>query len=316
MYEIINRQFLSGKSLVLPKYNNAISRSYWPNYNHDLYPVNIEYFHELNPYFLCNLYLTDFFKFSETITVRDGYVTFADFLLKHSTNLEKLGTQLYIIHPSLAPLVPQSIRHYFACREIVQKNQITLSKANKVTLFGLICENSLGSLNSLSEKLSALKDLSQLEEIEVCTPLRRNMFKKVDKESSFTHEALRLINDKLSGKKIKYLTTEEFLDSSHDKNSFLIDLTQENFLTTDSFVHFYVQSRGGTVNNHSLRTPPKNSIFNLDLSFHHELHITPLPQESDVFMDLLLYRKQNPSKELVYDPIFHNLVRKLLSSPG
>jgi|GEM_PF-3315529 hypothetical protein len=314
MYEIIKKQFLSSKSLVLPKYHYGIKRELWPPFNRDLYPVSLEYFHELNPYFLCNLYRKEFFKFTDVITVRDGYVTFADFLLKNASNFNELGTKLFIIHPELAPLVPQNIRHYFATWQIVQKNQITLNEASKVVVFGLVCDHYIGSISKLKEKLKTLSQIKKDAKIEVYLPVRRNMFERTDKESILIHEVMKILTTAFSGRDFYILNTEDMFESSNMKNNYFFDLAPDKFITSDNYLHYYAQSRGGTVNNSSLKVAPKDSLFNLDLSLHHELHVTPLPQGRNVFMDILLYKKQNAYvKDFTYDPNFHSLLRNLLS---
>ena len=314
MYELIKKQFLSSRSLVLPKYHYGIKRELWPAFNRDLYPVNIEYFHELNPYFVCNLYRKEFFRFSDVITVRDGYVTFADFLLKYATHFEELGTKLFIIHPALAPLIPQNISHYFATWKVVQKKQIALDEANKVIISGLVCDHNIGTLEHLRERLKPLKQINEKAKIEVYLPVRRNMFERSDKEATLIHEIMKLLIEAIPKRDFTILNTVEMFESSNLKNTYLFDLAQDNFITSDNYLHYFAQSRGGTVNNSSLSASPKDSIFNLDMSLHHELHVTPLPQDKNVFMDILLYKKQNAYvKDLVFDPNFHSLLRSLLS---
>jgi hypothetical protein len=313
MYEIIQKQFKRGKTLTQSKYYNAVRRDLWPKYYWDFYPLAQEYYHELNPYFLFNFYQTHLFSFSDVITVRDGYLSFANFLLNNVSTFEKLETGPMFIHPDLAPLVPQGLTDKFATWNLVQKKKTKLEDARRVVIFGLLSDEYLGSVEALEKKIQPLKNINPEATVEVYLPLRKNIFELQGKDSVLSQEVISLIKDVIPQKKIKFLTGEHFFEITNFKNAYLFDLAYDKFLVSDNYLHYYMQSRGATVNNGSLDEAPADSIFSLDMSFHHELHISPLPKVRNVFTELIFYKKSNLSvKDFQFDPGFQTLLREIL----
>jgi hypothetical protein len=313
MYEIIKKQFDSGKTILQPKYYGSVKRELWAKFHMDLYPLAQDYYHELNPLFLYNMYNPNFYKFSRTITVRDGYLTFATFLLNNLSHFPNLGTELFLIPPSLAPLVPPNLASSFACWQIVQPQQIALKDARKVIIWGYICDQYVGDMEDLAVRIKALQDIDADATVELYIPIRRNVFETKDRETITIHQVMDLIKDILPHRKIKILRSEDFFGISDFRNTYIYDLVLDNFIVSDNYLHYFVQSRGGTVNNDCLKKAPTDTIFNLDLSFHHQLHVTPLPTGKNIFMDILMYKKQNPMvKDLTYEPTFQNLLRDSL----
>lgn len=313
MLEIIREQFKSGKTLTQSKYYNYVNRGQWPKFYWDLYPLAQEYYHELNPYFIFNFYKPEFYKFSKVITARDGYVSFASFLLENLSTFDKLGTGPIFIHPDLAPLIPDSLTHHFGCWHIVQQKQIKLSEAKKVIIFGFVSEEYLGELDKLPQRIKALKEIHPDAKIELWIPLRKDIFGKNNRESLVIYHVMNHLKDVLQGRDIKFLRGEHFFEITDFKNTFLYDLELDKFIVADSYLHYYVQSRGATVNNGSLLEAPEDSFFSLDLSIHHQIHYTPLPKVNNIFIDLLFYKKKNPSiKDLAFDPFFQHMLRTSL----
>lgn len=311
MIDILDTQFKSGRSLTQSKHYSVVKREHWPKFFWDMHPLAQDYYHELNPYFLFNMYRADFFKFAKVMTVRDGAMNFSTFLIDNIQLIPKLGTDLYLIHPSLAPLVPDNIASYFGSWTLSQSKQIKITEAKKIILFGFICEQYLKDPDLLPEKLKVLANIREDVEIELYIPIRKNIFERHSKESIIHYTVFGHILDALKGKKYKILNSEHFFQKTDFKNTYLLDLAHDNFLVSDNYLHYYVISKGGTVSGIS-QTPPKDSIYNLALSLHHELHVTPLPKNKNIFIDLLFYKKRNPNSELLYDPIFQSLVRDVL----
>jgi hypothetical protein len=313
MLENIKEQFRLGKSFTQSKYYGNVKRELWPKYYWDLYPLAQEYYHELNPYFLFNMYRPEFFRFTKTITVRDGFVPFASFILNNISTFSKLETGTLLIHPDLAPIVPSNISSQFGTWNIVQKKQIELSKARKVYIFGFVSDQYLGTIDQIKEKIKLLGEVSKDAEIELYLPVRKNVFDTISKDSVLIHLVMEILREELPGRRFKILTSEHFFDISNFKDSYFFDLAQDRFIVSDNYLHYYVQSRGATVHNQSLTKAPANSMFSLDLSFHHELHICPLPKEKNIFTDLLFYKKENPSvKDYVFDPVLQSMLREML----
>ena len=314
MYEIIQNQFKSGKALTQNKFYNNVRRELWPKYYWDFYPLAQEYYHELNPYFLFNLYRLDFLSFSEMTTVRDGYLTFANFLLTHFNAWDKLETGPMLVHPDLAPLIPAHLAQNFSTWNIVQTKKVKLKDAKKIMIFGLLSDEYLGSLESFEERVQVLKDIHPEAVVEIYLPLRKNIFELKGKDSVLGQEVVATIKDIFPGRKLKFLTGEHFFELTNFKDCYFFDLAYDRFLVSDNYLHYYVQSRGATVNNGSLDKAPKDSIFSFDMSIHHELHVCPLPTDKNVFTELVFYKKANPSvKEFIFDPGFQGLLREVLT---
>jgi hypothetical protein len=313
MLENIKEQFKSGKTLTQSKYYNFVKRELWPKYYWDLFPMAQEYYHELNPYFLFNMYRNDFFKFTKVTSVRDGYIPFASFILNNFSTFSKLEAGTLLVHPDLVPIIPPNIASSFGTWRIVQKKQLELSKAKKVIVFAFVSEQYLGTIDDVRKKLSALSTVSSEAAIELYLPIRKNVFDTVQKETLIIHQLMDAIKDILPNRKLKILTSEAFFDITVFKNTYVYDLAMDNAIVTDNYLHYYVQSRGATVNNESLTKAPEDSMFNLDISLHHEFHVCPLPKTKNIFTDLLFYKKERPGiKEYTSDPLLQSMLRDLL----
>lgn len=311
MLENIKEQFKSGKSFTQSKYYGHIKRELWPKFYWDLYPLAQDYYHELNPYFLFNMYRPEFYKFTKVLTVRDGTMPFANFMLTNFATFSKLEVGTLLIHPDLAPMIPPNLASYFATWKIVQKKQTELHKAKKVFIFGFVSEQYLGTLDQIREKVKPLKDISPDAEVSLLLPIRKNVFELKSPETTTIHYLMDAIKDTLPGRKLKILTGDQFFDVTDFKNSYLYDLALDNFIVTDNYLHYYTQARGATVNNNSLKEAPQDSMFSLELSFNHDLHVCPLPKGKNIFADLLMFKKEYPSvKEYLFDPLLHSIVRE------
>ena len=184
-------------------------------------------------------------------------------------------------------LLPNTISSQFGCWQIVQKKQTELAKAKKVIVFAFVCDQYLGSIDEVKERLKELKTISPDATIELYLPNRKNVFELHSKESYTIHLLMDAIKDFSPWSEIEVLTSEHFFDITDFKITLYL-IWPRYFMVSDNYLHYYVQSRGATVNNKSLLRAPEDSIFSLDLSLHHELHVTPLPKVNNVFTDLLL----------------------------
>jgi len=313
MYDNIKEQFESGKTLTQSRYYNSVKREFWPKFYWDLYPMAQEYYHELNPYFLFNMYRTDFFRFTKVFTVRDGFVPFASFILNNFNTFAKLEAGTFLVHPDLVPIIPANISSQFGTWRLVQKKQTELSKARKVIIFAFVSDQYLGTIDQVREKLKELSTISKDATVELYLPIRKNVFETTGKESLIIHHLMDAIKDSIPDRKLKILTSEQFFDITEFKSTYIFDLAADNFIVSDNYLHYYVQSRGATVNNGSLTKAPEDSMFNLDLSLHHEFHVCPLPKKRNIFSDLLFYKKERPGiKDFTFDPLLQSMLRDLL----
>ncbi len=318
MLENIKAQFEKPRTLTQSKYYTLVRRDHWPKFYWDLYPLAQEYYHELNPYFLFNLYHPDLFEFSKVITVRDGYLNFASFLVDHAKTIKNFTSAPLLIHPDLAPLVPPFISDLFATWQIVQKNQIALKDAKKIIIFGLVSNEYLGDLSKddflekIKLKLAPLKEIPLTTKIELFLPLRKEIFKVHQTEQVNVYLLMGLIKDILPGRTFEFTKTQ-ILEEMNFRDHYFFDLGIDKFLVSDNYMHYFMQARGATVNNNSLLSPPTGSLFSFDLSLYHEFHVTPLPQVESIFSELFFYKKmKNQEKNLHNDLHFQSLVMSLL----
>lgn len=318
MLEKIKEQFEKPRTLTQSKYYTLVRRDHWPKFYWDLFPLAQEYYHELNPYFLFNLYHPDLYKFSKVITVRDGYLPFASFMVDNAKNFRSMVPGPCLIHPDLAPIVPPFISDLFATWKIVQKKQITLKTAKKVFIFGLISNEYLGDLaqdkflEKLKLRLEPLKEIPKETKIELFLPLRKEIFKGHQTEQINVFLVMSLIKDILPGRQFEFTGTNIF-EETNFRDQYFFDIGIDNFLVSDNYMHYFMQSRGATTNKSNLTSPPKESFFSFDLSLYHELHLAPLPEVDNVFSDLFFYKKmKNQEKNLLYDIHFQSLVMDLL----
>ena len=314
MLQTIKEQFKHGKCLTQSKYYYYVDRGLWPKFYWDLLPLAQEYYHELNPYFLFNYYRPELFKFSKCVTVRDGYLTFSSFMLDNFKEFLKLTTGPLIIHPDLAPIVPPTLSQHFASWQYVQRNQIRIEDAKRIIVFGVANKEYLGDLENLSLRLEELVKVHPEASIEVFLPMRKEIFGINERESLLIYQTVDHIKNALPNRKLKFLTSEQFFEISDFKHTFVFDLAVDRMLVSDNYVHYFVQSRGGTVNNGTLGKAPKESMFHFDVSIHHELHLSALPRVESIFSELLFFKKLNPGKkEFHFHPTFQKNLRALLT---
>lgn len=310
MYEILKIQFESGKALTQNRYYHSVKKEFWPRYYDQLYPLGKEYYHEFNPYFTFNVHSPEFFRFAKTFTVRDGAISFGDFLLKHHQYINKWGTH-FIVHRDLAPLIPSNLAPYFSLWQTWQPKKVTPHEAKKIIILGLMCDQYVKDMESITSKLEVLKEVSEDIEIEAYLPLKSNPFEKKSSESFIVHETMNLIRNFLPKKQVKILSTNEILERPNFKGTLAIDLRPDLFLVADNYLDYHMASKGGTVGEMAEKAPP-NVIFEVPLSLHHYLTISPLEHVESRFVDLLYYRKKFQVKDILFDPIYHDLVRKLI----
>lgn len=309
MLEILNAQFAKPRCLTQNKKFSPLRRDRWPNYFWELYPMAQEYYHEFNPFFLFNIYDPGFYEYYKIFTVRDGMITLANFLVNNFNTIPKSGANLFLVHQDFAPLIPPQLAQYFGVWSISRPNPIKISEAKKIVIFAFVCDQYVGKLEEVQKKLSTLKQLRNDVEIEVYLPLRRNLFETNSKESIIHFELLTSIHQALPGKKVRFLKAEDFMEKSEMKNTYVLDLARDHFFVSDNYLHYFVLSRGGTMSNIPSQAP-KESIFDIALSFNHSLHISPLPKVDNLFTELLFYKKQSGAKDLIMDQQFQQIVRE------
>jgi hypothetical protein len=310
MLEILKQQYRSGNALTQAKHFPAFNRTNFATWYKEIHPLNGDYYHEFNPFYVGNVYTPDLYSVARTMTVRDGYVSFADWLLKNANRLVKLNT-LFIIHPDLAALIPSNQREHFLSWKISHPKKMSLPEAKRIIIFGLLCDDYLGADEEIAERLAPLAKTSPDAQIQVFLPLRRNPFSLEIKETIIGLTIMSHIKDMFPGRKIDVLDHQSFQSITDMSESFVFDLRKDLKVTADSYIHHQVINRAGSVNlvHHEM---PTDSLFRLALGLFHQLHICPLPEVESKFLDLLFYRKQMPGADLLTDPGFQHLVAESL----
>lgn len=295
MLEKIKKQFDKKRVLSSSKYHHVIKKEHYPKYFWDMYPLVEDYYHELNPYFLFKLQDPNLLQnFSDVYLIRDGYWTFINYLLNNLNVFTKSNEKLFLIHRSLAILIPEMLRDRFAIWDIVKQKRPDANNLKKILLFAYISDEYLGDLKK-NKKIESLKHISPEIPVEVLFLNRRNLFEEKNREQFLSLELMNIVKDQLVKNQLTIIKSDDFFKRSDLRGIHFIDLAYDHFLISDNYVHHFALSVGATMDDH-LDRPPKESIFSLALSFQHDLHISPLPelgQNSELFSNLLFRFKQN-----------------------
>ena len=316
MSEILNACFKSPQALTQSKHYHLLERQDMAKYRWELYPLVNEYYHEFNPFFVhaipdihANVYPA--FKI---FTVRDGYIGFADFLLKYWRDIPNWGNT-FLIPPSYAPLVPQSLQSHFLTYTTSQVKTPDIHAAKTVTVFGILMDYYFGNYDQIEKKLQQICDLPQDVKVEVCLSMRRNPFLTSERENFHWIRIPELIRKYLGDRDITWVRMADFMQRSALKKNFLIDLKIDDSLTCDSYLHFWYLERGGMIGNFPVWDPKQETLFDIDLNFGQKLQVHAFPKVKDQFADLLYFAKTNRGERWNLSA-FYNVVRKIVNPAG
>lgn len=307
MLEIIKTQYQSDKTLAKSNYYTfntpEVNQS-----NGELYPLAMEYFHELNPGFLYKVPRPIFLQQFSAMTVRDGSASFGAFILKNHSSIPSFKTHFFI-HPKLARIVPPSLASQFSCWNIVQPKKIDISQAQRVLIVCLMSEQIIPSLKNIKKQLQVLTQISPACEIDLFIPIRRNPFGFDWNESFIGYEVVEMIKELMPNKKLKFLSNNQLIERTDWRGVYCLDMMTEGLALTDSYLNHYIAARGGTVSSFNAQSA-KDSVFEIDLNFNHKIEFIPLPAVDSLFPDMVFYKKQTASKDYMSDPTFHQLLRE------
>jgi hypothetical protein len=273
-------------------------------------PVGKAYYHDFNPNFSFNIRDTRYLSFTPTLTLRDGLLTFGRFVLKQKDYLSKLNVH-FLIHPDLAVFVPTKLVNHFSTWSLSQSRQIPLTDAKKVIIFGIAHESYLKDLKSVENQLKKVKGVSPCAEIQICLPLRKNIFNSKEEDSTFSQEVFSLIKDSYPQRPLKIVRYDDFMNQASFRGELLFDLAPDRYFVADNFMHYLFASRGGVVN-FIPNSAPKDTFFTIPLSFHHKLHLMPLPKVESRFKELEEYKRISRHINPLCDPVFQNIIRGVL----
>lgn len=307
MLETIKEQFIKAKTLSKSHFYQQLHQPAGQIFS-ELYPLALDYYHELNPAFLFKINKFELLKQFPAVTVRDGAVSFGDFILKNFQAILKAKTH-FIIHPNLARLVPSNLSSFFSCWSIIQKNKTPIQNAKRILVIGLMNSQVLPELNAIKKLLIQLKKVPKTTEIEFYLPLRSNPFGLAWKESYLGYELIEALRGILPENKFTYLTNPELMERSSWAGTYCLDLMNNNLFISDSYMNHHMASRGATISAF-LNVEEQKSIFEFDLSLNHKIQFSPLPEVESLFPEMIFYKKQSPTQQYHSDPRFHALLRE------
>lgn len=270
----------------------------------DALPMTEGYYHPLNPCFLFELSGPAIMNHSSIITVRDGYITFMDFLLNNHQSLARWKT-LFIVPKAFEKLIPSHLSSYFVGYNLSQKDQ---KKSQDKFIFGYLTEEYLGS--DIEATLSKIK-LTDGDKVTLFLPQETNL-EKVSYNSTFCQEFLFTLGQKLKNHQVRHINTNDFFNTSDFSPYEFIDLANDHSMISDNFIHFLMASRGCS---NVYPTKSQSSFFSIDLSMFHQLDLYELEPHNECFAELLLYKKQHPSKKLIEDSYFSTFLKHFMN-PG
>jgi hypothetical protein len=306
MLETIKEQYSKAKTLSKSNYYQQLHHPAGQIFS-ELYPLAVDYFHELNPAFLFKISRFELINKYPAITVRDGAVSFGDFIIKNFQSIPKIKTH-FIIHPDLARLVPNNLRSSFSCWNIVQKNKISIKNAKRILLIGLMNVQSLPDLSEIKIQFDELKKVPSSTEIDIFLPIRSNAYGLPWKESYMGYELIEALREVLPQNKLNYLTNPELMDMTSWSGTYCLDL-MSNLAIADSYMNHHMASRGASISSFK-KTEDSQSIFELDMSLNHKIQILPLPEVDSLFPEMIFYKKQASTQAYYSDPRFHALLRQ------
>jgi hypothetical protein len=311
MSEILKTAFQRPHAINQNKNHHMVNKGKWPKYIWDFYPIAQDYYHEFNPYFVHLIYNPRIFQDFKIFTVRDGAIAFADFMVKNLKDIPKWKSH-FLIPQEYTSLVPETLRPHFLSYSTSQVKKPDIRKAKTVTIFGLLCEQYYGSHERIKEKLSVLKHIAPDAKIEVCISQRRNPLHPEEKETLDYIQVPDFIRSAVGNREIKWLKLRDLMSKTVLRDHYLLDLMDGRLLTCDSYLHFWFLNRGGMVSSLP-EWDKKPSLFDLDLSFGQKLHVKPLPEVTCQIAELIFVSKTTKD-ELSTNPIFHDEVRKIIST--
>lgn len=275
--------------------------------SHDFYPFYSDYFHEMNPAFVANVTNIEIFNLFPAVTVRDGSVVLANWLVKNLQVIPTMKTHFFI-HQNQARLLPPSLKSSFSCWTVVQPKKITPQQAKRVLLLGILNDVVL-DLKEVEKILKELGEISKDIELEIFIPHRRNPYSIPWNESNIIQELVELIKKLYPENKLKFLKVKDILDSSNWSGTYVVDLFHDSTYLSDSYVNHAIAARGGTISTFASEGQ-SNSLFEMDLSLHHKIQYFPLPEAESIFADLIFYKKQTSARDLSSHLSFHALLKK------
>ncbi len=308
----IKAQINSKKVLIKSPTYNPYRTNLQSQFHSDIYPISLNYFHELNPFTTIDLDTIEHLNYCHILTLRDGAISFSEFLLNNINSIQHAETH-FLIRPGLAPLVPEKIKSKFSSWKISHTKRIRPEEAEKIFLCALVGEDLISNINQLKNQFLELKDKIKTKNLILFLSHRKSPFENEWKESTLLHELLDMIKTIFHDNKIQYVKIKDVLATNSWHHTYCIDLFENHLIHSDNYLNHFIAARGGTIERFIINNQD-DLIFRLQLSLYHEMTIHPLPNMKTHFPEILFYKKKFPHSDLLFDKSFHHLIKKILPS--
>ncbi len=305
-FEKIKNFLDSPVSYALIKNKDLFRDHYYAQSYSDALPMTDHYYHPLNPCFLFELTGPAIMQHSPIITIRDGYLSFMDFLLNNHQAFNHWNT-LFLVPKVYEKLIPPHLASFFIGYDFSQEKNNRIERTGEKFIFAYLTEEYLG--NNIEECFNKIA-LSPEDRVTLFLPQETNL-EKVSYNNIFAQEFIFKLSHKLKDHSVRHINTHDFLNTSDFSSYDFIDLAPDHALVYDNFIKFLMASRGcQSVFSSRNQTP----LLTLNVSMFHQMNLYEIKPHNDIFSELLLFKKQNPNKKLLEDSYFSGTLRHFMKS--
>lgn len=306
MLEQINTHLKSSRYLMENSNYLGLKRELWPKVSGDLYPLAHDYYHNLNPFFGFNAVNFDFFKTFPAVTLRDGGFPLACFYTQKFPRLLN-SEQTILVHKDCEHFVPGQLKNKTLSYKMVQPRRIKIEEAKQIIIVGVLSDQMILDKEKIEKKLEILASCSNDAKIKIFLQTRKNPFDLTYSEPQLTSPLTFSLFKKLKTTP-EFLTTHKLMGLSFLKDSYVINLSTDNYIISDSFTDFLLSSKGATI--HEWDTPSDtDSLLNVNVSLFHHMEVNQIKKES-IFNELIFMKKSSIVSDPLYDPyLFANFKR-------
>ena len=269
-------------------------------------PLTEDLYHPLNPCFLFELTNQILLQHGAVITVRDGFVTLMDFLLKNHQKIPHLGTT-FLIPTSLEKLIPVHLKSSFLSYEF---NQVLPKNIpDHKFIYAHLTEEYLGeNIEKTLEKIQ----FPDGQKVTLFLSEERNL-SKINYDNLFSKKFTFQLSQKLKNCQVRFIDEVTFCNETDFSQYEFIDLAADNYLTSDNFISFLMASRGCR-NVYPELESGKHPVFQMQMGLYHQMNIFEIQAQDHIFSEMLLHKKHNPHKEFLMDESAKNHLRYLMQS--
>ena len=270
------------------------------------FPLTEDLYHPLNPCFLFELTNQVLLQHASVITVRDGFITFMDFLLKNHQKIPHLGIT-FLIPISLEKLVPQHLKSFFLGYEFNQ--ELSNNPTDRKLIYAHLTEEYLGE--NISESLKKVH-FPDGQKVTLYLSEERNLSKR-NYNNIFSQKFFFQLYQQLQNCQVQLVNEITFFDETDYSQYDFIDLAYDNFLVSDSSISFHMASRGCR-NVFPPQRSDRPSNYQIQMSLYHQMNIFEIHAKDQIFSEMLLLKKHNPHRDFLRDETAKNHLRYLIQS--